>query len=128
MKKTMEEKNWLEWLVTIISGILVFFTLGFLVYQLIYDEQSPPDIEIVLNEISQKDGGYAVAITAKNKGSQTAENVIIEISVEGMDSEEKARITFDYLPGKSSVKGWAIFTEKPQSDKLKTHVLGYELP
>ncbi len=124
----MQEKNWLEWLVTIISGILVFFTLGFLVYQLIYEKPTPPDIEIILGEISQKDGGFGIAITAKNKGSQTAENVTIEIAAEATEPGQKARITFDYLPGHSSVKGWAIFSEKPDYENLKTHVMGYEIP
>jgi uncharacterized protein (TIGR02588 family) len=124
----MEEKNWLEWLVTVISGILVIFTLGFLVYQLIYEKPTPPDIEIILGETAQKDGGFGIAITARNNGSQTAENVTIEIAAEGTEPVQKARITFDYLPGNSSVKGWAIFSEKPVFENLKTHVMGYEIP
>ena len=128
MKKNKEEKNWLEWLATIVSAILVFFTFGFLVYQLIFVENTPANIEVVLGEVIQKDNGYAVAITAKNKGSETAENVIIEIVLQSVESEEKAQITFTYLPGKSSGNGWVIFTLKPKDGELKSHVLGYEIP
>ncbi len=128
MKKKKEKKNWLEWLITIISGILVVFTLGFLIYQLIFEEQTPPNIAIVLGEISQKDDAFAIPIQANNNGTETAENVIIEIVSENRDIEEKAQITFSYLPGKSSANGWITFTKKPDISSLKTHVVGYTTP
>lgn len=128
MKEKKQKKNWLEWSITFISGILVFFTLGFLVYQMIYQEQTPPDIAVILGEVSQKDGAFAVPIKALNNGTETAENVIIEIILKDEFKEEKAQITFAFLPGKSSAKGWVIFTENPKSRNLKTHVKGYGTP
>lgn len=128
MKKKKEKKNWLEWLITIISGILVFFTLGFLVYQLIFEERTPPNIAIVLGEISQKDDAFAIPIQANNSGTETAENVVIEIVSENGEDVEKAEITFSYLPGKSSAKGWITFNKKPEMASLKTHVVGYTTP
>lgn len=128
MGKKKENKNWLEWLITIISGILVFFTLGFLVYQLIFEEQTPPNIAVVLGEISRKDDAFAIPIQANNNGTETAENVIIEIIAENGQTEEKAEITFSYLPGKSSANGWITFTKRPDISSLKTHVVGYTTP
>lgn len=128
MEQNKNEKNWLEWSVTIISGILVVFTLGFLAYQLIYEEQTPPSINIVLGEVSQKDGAFSVPIEALNKGTKTAENVVIEVMIEGDPEKEKAQITFAFLPGKSSAKGWVIFTKRPEPKSLKTHVIGYGTP
>lgn len=127
-KDNKEEKNWLEWTITIISGILVVFTLGFLVYQMIYEEQTPPDIVVVLGEVSEKDGAFAIPITTTNKGTETAENVIIEVILKGGSEEEKSQITFAYLPRKSSVNGWVIFTKKPDSKDLQTRVMGYSIP
>lgn len=128
MKKKKENKNWLEWLITIISGILVFFTLGFLVYQLIFEEQTPPNIVIVLGEISEKDGAFAIPIEANNKGTKTAENVVIEIISENGIAEEKAEIIFSYLPGKSAANGWVTFSKKREISSLKSHVVGYTTP
>ncbi len=128
MEKKRENKNWLEWLITIISGILVFFTLGFLVYQLIYEERTPPNITIVFGEISQKDDAFAIPIQANNGGTQTAENVSIEIISKNGEAEEMAQITFSFLPGKSSANGWITFNKKPKIDSLKTHVVGYTTP
>lgn len=128
MKEKKQEKNWLEWSITIISAILVFFTLGFLVYQMIYEEETPPNISLILGEVSQKDGAFAVPIEATNKGTQTAENVMIEVVLENEAAEEKAEITFAFLPGNSSAKGWVIFTKRPELKNLKTHVKGYGTP
>ena len=128
MKKKKEKKNWLEWLITIISGILVFFTLGFLVYQLIFEERTPPNITIVFGEILQKDQAFAIPIQANNSGTETAENVTVEIFSENGEDEETAQITFSFLPGRSSAKGWITFTKKPEIALLKTHVVGYTTP
>ncbi len=128
MGEQKEKKNWLEWTVTIISGILVFFTFGFLVYQLIVEERTPPNIVIVLGEVSEKDNAFAIPVEAHNKGTATAENVLIEIVAENGESEQKAQITFSYLPGKSSSKGWVTFTKNPKVALLKTHVVGYNIP
>ena len=127
-KVDRENKNWLEWSITIISGILVVFTLSFLVYQMVYENQTPPDIVVVLGEVLEKDGAYSVPIKATNKGTQTAENVVIEIILEGNLNEEKSQMTFAYLPRKSYANGWVIFTRKPNSKDLKTRVIGYSIP
>lgn len=127
-KQNKEKKNWLEWTITIFSGILVVFTFSFLVYQMIYDEKTPPDIRVVLGAVSQKDGAYAIPITVTNTGTETAENVMIEIILQGAPTEEKSQMTFAYLPRKSSAEGWAVFSRKPMSKDLKTRVLGYSIP
>lgn len=128
MKKERERKNWLEWVITIISGILVFFTLGFLIYQMIFQEQTPPNIVVVLGEVSQKDNAYTIPVQANNEGTATAENVVIEIVFIDGKLEEKAQLSFSYLPGKSSAKGWVTFTKRPEKSFLKTHVVGYTTP
>lgn len=128
MANIKEDKNWLEWLITIISGILVLFTIGFLITQIIWNDNTPPEIVVTLSEGEIRADYYAIPITAKNLGTQTAQNVRIEIVQAEMQTQEKGFIVFDYLPGKSSVKGWVNFTKKPDFDSLKPHVLGYGTP
>lgn len=127
MKKDSEKKNWLEWSVTISSGILVLFTLGFLIYQIVTEEETPPDIVISLGPVAKKDGGYSVPIIAFNYGTSTAQNVTIEV-IAGDAVEEKAQISFQYLPRKSSVKGWVSFSIHPQPKALKSRIVGYSVP
>ncbi len=121
-------KNWLEWLVTIISGILVLATFAFLTFQLIKNEQSPPNLSVSLGEVIEKDGGYSLRVSVKNQGTETAENIVIEIYSNAKNSVERGQVRFQYLPGKSTVKGWVSFSEKPETNLLKSKVLGYVTP
>lgn len=128
MNKQESDKNGLEWTITIISGIVVFFVLGFLVYQLIYEEQTPPDITVIFGEVKEKDGAFSIEVEGKNQGSITAENVVIEIEMGESLEKETAQINFAFLPGKSSGKGWVIFENRPDPEKLKTKIKGYTTP
>lgn len=128
MEKDKTERNWLEGSISILSGLLVFFTLGFLIYQLIYEEQTPPNISIELGEVTKKDEAFAVSLKVSNEGTETAENVVIEVELDQESEKEKTQITFAYLPGKSSANAWVVFTKKPLLKKLKTHVKGYITP
>ncbi len=128
MKNKEETKNWLELVITGFAAILVIFTFAFLIYELIYEKQTPPDISVTLGEILKKDEGYSVPVSVKNNGSQTAKGIVIEITSEENGTQEKGQITFDYLPGQSSVRGWVTFTIRPASSTLKSQVLGYAIP
>lgn len=128
MKKDTDKKNWLEWSVTIISGLLVAFTLGFLIYQMIYEEKTPPDIQITLGQVVEKDGGYAIPVSAYNNGTETAENVVLEVVFAHESLNEISQITFQYLPRKSEVKGWVAFSKEPHADDLKSRIVGYNVP
>lgn len=128
MKTDTERKNWLEWSVTIVSAILVAFTLGILIYQMIYEEKTPPDIRVTLGNAEQKDGGYAILVSAFNQGTQTAQNVLIEVVLKKDGKEETAEITFQYLPRKSEVEGWVTFGTSPKAGQLQTRIIGYNVP
>lgn len=128
MANKKEDKNWLEWTVTLLSTILVVATFSFLIYQVIHQEQTPPHITINLGEPQQLETYYAIPVKAENKGTKTAQKVEIEISMDTSEGEEKATIEFDYLPGKSAANGWISFKENPKGKVLRTHVLGYISP
>jgi len=123
-----KKKNWVEIVVTVISAVIVLFTLVFLTYQLLTEEQTPPDIVVTFGKPMAKQNYFAIPITAENKGAKTAQKVRIEIVLGEDNSNEKAHIEFDYMPGKSIVKGWVNFNEDPTGQKLGAHVLGYVVP
>lgn len=122
------KKNGLEWSVLAISGMLVFFTLGFLIYEMIYEKQTSPDIVVSHGKIETKENYQALSVSVTNKGAETAENVRIEIIVGTGRTEEKSQMEFQYLPGRSSVKGWATFNIDTVVDNIQIHVLGYSTP
>lgn len=128
MAQKKQSKNWLEWTVTMVSILLVLFTLGFLGYQLIYQEQTPPDIQIQLGKPELLQDYYAISVKAENRGSQTAQKVRVKISLGSSPENEDAIIQFDYLPGKSTARGWISFNQNPDGKHIKIHVLGYIVP
>ncbi len=127
--KKKQQKNWLEWVVLVVATMLVFATIGFLIYDAITAKDTPPDITVSLGKVEQREGHFAIPLTAKNRGAQTAEDVRIEVVAGQGNQQEKAAIEFPYLPGKSTVNGWVTFTKDPgKADTLQIRVLGYGTP
>lgn len=123
-----KKKNWLERVILWISAILVAATFVFLIYRAIIDKSTSPDIEIMYGSMETKGEYYALPVKVKNKGTQTAENVHIEITIGSGKDEQKSEIDFQYLPGQSSVNGWTTFKEKAAKDEIKARVVGYTTP
>ena len=128
MERKKNNQNWLEWIVTGISAIIVIFTFGFLIWQFITEEQTPPEIVITFGESLDRKEHYAIPLIAENKGAQTAQKVKIEISMGYDEGGEKAHLEFDYVPGKSKVNGWVNFNKNPGDGNLRAKVLGFVVP
>lgn len=125
---TQQKKNWLERIIFSVGIILVSATIGILVYDMIAVEDSPPDIVISSNKIERGKEHYALNVSARNNGRETAQDVIIEIRMGKWDSGETARLEFPYIPGKSTVNGWVTFRQDPSIGDLDFRVLGYSTP
>lgn len=123
-----ETNNWLEQLVTIIASILVIFTFVFLIYHLINDKETPADIVVSFGEVIEKSGGFSIKLSVENQGTETAKDVTIEITTTEDSVAEKGQVSFQYIPGESTVKGWVNFKKKPNPQSLESHVLGYSIP
>ncbi len=123
-----QKRNWLENTILTVGIILVTATMGILVYNMAMVQDAPPDIVVSSDTIIKQASHYALHINAKNKGTNTAEDVSIEIKVGKGDDQETARLEFPYLPGKSTVDGWVTFRQDPSTDRLEFRVLGYSTP
>jgi uncharacterized protein (TIGR02588 family) len=122
------KRNWLERLVLLLGIILVFTTMAILAYDALTQDDSPANLVLSHDKIQRKHQHYAVHIIAKNEGGETAQDVLVEVSMGEGRSMETARLEFPYLPGKSSVSGWAIFTRDPSNESLTLKILGYGVP
>lgn len=123
-----EKKNWLERIVLWISAGLVAATLVFLIYENVSVQPSSPNILISYDQMEAKGEYYALQVTVKNAGAKTAENVQIEITAGRGENPEKSQLQFQYLPGRSSVKGWTTFRKKVDKKDIEAHVIGYVTP
>lgn len=128
MKMTYE-KNWLEWLVLVTGTCLVVIILGLLIYEAVNLEKTPPVISVALGSPEFKEGHFLVPVQAKNMGTQTAEDVRIEIISGKGASQERSEIHFAYFPGNAVQNGWVTFTKDPEAKgRLHVHILGYSTP
>ncbi len=123
------QKNALEWLVFAVSLVLVFGTLGYLIFSAATYKKSPPVLLITLGKVQPAAAQFRVPITISNDGGQTAAGVQIEVTLnEGQPDEEKANFTSTYLPRHSQRDGAVLFKSDPRKGQLQARVLGYENP
>lgn len=124
------QKNWLEWVVFAIGLILLFSTLGYLIYDAATLNETPPVIEVKLGEIQQSDRQFIIPIAVSNSGNETAENVQIEVVLEtGGNEQESAEFTIAFLPRSATREGWVTFhTDPRKAERIKARALGYEKP
>lgn len=124
MSLVSEEKSWLEWLVFAISALLILTVVGFLVYDLSQDEGLPPEIHVTLGEPVQAPHGFMVPVAVTNKGQQTAQEVMVEVT-SGGTSAEQAEIQIDFLSAGEVRRGWVGFSGASAEFRFKTRVKGY---
>lgn len=118
-----------EWMVAAIGLVLVVGSIGFMLYEGIWGDQSPPAVRIQLVSIAQTENGYLVRFRAANSGGSTAEGLTIEGQLSKDDqSVETSETTLDYLPSRSERKGGLFFTRDPRDFQLNIRALGYEDP
>jgi uncharacterized protein (TIGR02588 family) len=123
------EKNRLEWAVFGVGFILVLGTVGFLVWDAATARDSPPDLAVTLGAPERRGEGWAVPVTVRNRGQETAEEARVEVVLELPGGErEEAELDFAFVPRGSKREGWVQFLHPPASGRLTGRVTGYEQP
>ena len=127
MKKV--KKNWLEWAVFGVSAALVAGALGFLVYDAVSLERTPPDLEVRLGAPDRRGELFVVPVEVVNRGGQTAEGVQVEVTLEAGGAEpERGEFAVAFVPRRATREGWVAFRTDPRAGRLTPRVLGYEKP
>jgi uncharacterized protein (TIGR02588 family) len=119
-------KNWLEWTVFSISGAVIALVAAFLAYLAVMTGRQNPALVVTLGDPEQVPSGYAVPVTVTNTGDVTAEQVGIEVSLEG--ASDRGQLTIAFVPGGSRRHGWVVFTQEPAKERLRVRLVGYEKP
>jgi uncharacterized protein (TIGR02588 family) len=119
-----------EWIVAAFGLILVAGAVGFMLYQAITQESTPPNFSISVDSIDQvNDGGYLVRFRIKNTGRQTAAAVAVEGELKrGAEVAETSAVTLNYVPSDSEREGGFVFSKNPQEYELKIRAKSYEKP
>ena len=124
-----QNKNWLEWAVFAVGLLLVASTLGYLAYSGATMERTSPSIEVALGPPEQRGRHFAVPVTVVNVGDETAEGVLVEVSLEGGGhATERSEFSIASVPRRAKREGWVTFKRDPREGSVSARVLGYEKP
>lgn len=125
-----DKKNWLEWLVFALSLALVLAILGYLVYQVNTEAPTSPDLYVITSADPTELAPYRYHVTVFNKGGTTAEEVLIEVSLEkGGSPIETADLQLPFAPQESKREAWVSFSKDPSlADTLVARVVSYKKP
>jgi uncharacterized protein (TIGR02588 family) len=122
-------KHPLEWIVFAVSLVLVAGTLGFLAWDGFQGEGSPAALSIELGRPEPRGGTWAVPVTVRNRGDETAEGVKVEVTLETPGAEpETVGFEAAFVPRRSKREGWVTFRTDPSRGRLSGRAAGYETP
>lgn len=125
-----EKKNVLEWSVFVLGLIMIVGVLIYLSYKTYTHKPTPADIKVEFSLDPTPNAPYRYQLLVHNLGGATAENVLVELSLQKADSIlEKSEITFQYVPNSSKREGWIIFSENPaHADSVVSKVVSFKAP
>ncbi len=125
-----EGKNWLEWVVFGLGLVLTVGVLGYLVYAEFHADGAPPRLEVTLGAPERQGNRYAVQVTVRNQGEETAEDVQVGIVLrEDGEERERAAVSFPFVPQGAQQEGWVTFSRNPSSpDALEVNGVSYGVP
>lgn len=118
-----------EWVVACIGLVLVLGSIGFMLYQAIAGDPSPPQVTVQTEAIRALGHGYLVQIRAINQGGAAAANVNIEgVLTNHSGRVEVSETILDYIPARSYRQGGLFFTHDPQQFHMQLRAMGYAEP
>ena len=120
------KKNALEWSVFAISLGLIVVCVGVLGYEQLTRTDRPPHVTAAVAQIVEQPEGFAIEVVVQNGGDRTAENVRIEIVVDG--TPERGEAVVAYVPYRSQRRAWLVLPSDPRHRRLVVRVLGFEEP
>jgi uncharacterized protein (TIGR02588 family) len=118
-----------EWIVAALSAALVLGVVGFLIYDGLRHSSTPPDITVEVDSIQQAGPGYLVLFRARNRGRNTAADVVVEGELEADTGRvETSQTMIDYVPAGGQQRAGLYFQRGPRSVKLRLRAHGYREP
>jgi uncharacterized protein (TIGR02588 family) len=112
-----------EWVSLGISLGILLILLGLVFYTYLRNGDQPPiiDIQPQIIELRNESGGYYLPIDVTNTGSQTAQEITVQItlSVENA-SIESMSFSLPFLGGGESARGVVVFQQDPTTGELST--------
>lgn len=124
-----KQRHPLEWIVFGLSLFLVLGTVGFLAWDGLQGGDSQAALSVELGRPEPSGGAWAVPVTVRNQGDETAEGVRVEVTLEAPGMQvETADFEAAFVPRRSKREGWVTFRSDPARGRLTGRAVGYESP
>ena len=123
------KRNWLEWLILLVSTGLVLGLVGYLLVSGL-TSRGPAAIrtEVLTAEgAAAPDGGWLVPLTVRNEGDTAAVAIVVEATATVDGAEEMSQLTVDLLAAASEVELMLGFSGRPEGE-VTIRVVGFETP
>jgi uncharacterized protein (TIGR02588 family) len=117
----------LELVVTWISGALLAAMLGFLVWDAFQPSRAPA-FETSIESQAQRGSSTHVTVAVRNVGDEAARTVEVRVIPEAGGARAEAHFTLDWVPGRSTRRGVAVFPQAVGLGRLRAEVTGYAEP
>lgn len=118
----------LEWGSAALGALLLFATVGFLLWEALSGRNTPPDLKVSPLAVRAVEGGHLVEIRVENGADRPAAQVEVEGELSGGAQHDTASATFDYVPAGSARTGGLFFREDPRQGALTLTAKGYVDP
>ncbi len=121
-----------EWITLSVSVAVVLAVVGLIGYDYFASAAlRMPVIEVdpVEEEVQQVNGAYYLLIEVTNRGEQTAEDVMVQVSlVPDQGQRETSQFTVAFLAGNDTEREMVVFKEDPSEGNLSSDVQSFRRP
>ncbi|GAB3168996.1 hypothetical protein [Telluribacter humicola] len=126
----IDRKNILEYSMAGLGFLLVLSIFIYLIYKTVSFKAEPPQLYLQYFHEPGRYEPHRYHVIVHNKGAETAEAIIIELTlVKGGEELEKSQLDVAFCPKESSREGYVSFIENPaQADTIKARVVSYNIP
>ena len=127
-KAEREVTKW-EWLIAVVSAIVVIASVGYVFYRAVTNDNAPPDIDFTIERIVPTRSGYVLEFWVYNYGGITAKDLTVEAELTATGEEPVVRSTaFLFVPDGSRRRGGVFFPVDPRRYDLRLYPVGYDYP
>lgn len=117
------------WGIGLLGLLFVLGSIGFMLYEAIAGDSSPPDVIVEIDSILPARNGFLVEFRAINEGGRAAAGLTVEGELRnGAQIVETSDSTIEYVPSHSEREGGLFFTLDPREYDLQLRAKGYETP
>lgn len=129
-RKDRDKRPTLEWVVGVVSAVIVAGILAFLGREAVFGDRRPPNLVAAVDRIEAVEGGTLIMIVLSNSGDQAAAEVAVEATIDSTDAEPlQKEISFDYVASHSVRRGaFMVEGPAPSAADIRLNVHGYVQP